>query len=108
MAYTSHHYYYGGIFNSDYRKNFHESFLSFIDSLKRKNIELAESEQSYREIFNATADAIILYDLEGNILEVNQTMIQNLDTNKMKLRTFLSIQSVQLMKDTLRNWLSLT
>ncbi len=74
-------------------KSFHESFLSLIDRLKGKNIELAESEQSYREIFNATADAIILHDLEGNILEVNQTMLQNLGYSQNEI-TQLSIESI--------------
>ncbi|QQS50625.1 MAG: PAS domain S-box protein [Bacteroidota bacterium] len=88
-------------------KNFHESFLSFIDSLKRKNIELAESEQSYREIFNATADAIILYDLEGNILEVNQTMIQNLGYEQNEIKD-LSIHSISAANEGYTQELALT
>jgi len=39
-------------------------------------IALEESEQNYREIFNATSDAIFIHDSSnGEILDVNQTML---------------------------------
>jgi PAS domain S-box-containing protein len=40
--------------------------------LKTKHIQ--ENESKYTEIYNAASDAIIIYDMPGNILEVNQAM----------------------------------
>lgn len=37
--------------------------------------ELARAEQRYREIYNATNDAILIYNLEGKILDVNRAML---------------------------------
>ncbi len=69
---------------------FNVAFLKFINDLNQKNIEIAQNEQNYREIFNSSADAIIIQDLEGKILEVNQAMrdtygYQNEDVSKLKL-----------------------
>jgi PAS domain S-box-containing protein len=66
------------------------TFLELIADLKQKNIEIAENEQSYREIFNSSADAIFIHDLEGNILEVNDAMLKTYgytraDANRLSL-----------------------
>ena len=39
--------------------------------LQVRKKELLESEQQYRDIFNSTTDALLIYDLKGNIKEVN-------------------------------------
>ena len=43
--------------------------------LEQKNTLLSEKEQNYREIFNASTDAIFIHDLEGKITDVNQSML---------------------------------
>jgi PAS domain S-box-containing protein len=51
---------------------------TFVNAIKRKeSIEaLHESEQSHREIYNATTEAIITFDLEtGRIIDVNKAML---------------------------------
>ena len=50
----------------------------FINAIKRKESVqiLQESEQSHREIYNATNEAIIIHDLDtGKILDVNNAML---------------------------------
>jgi len=49
-----------------------------IDVTEQKGLldELRRSEQNYREIFNATSDAIFIHDAEtGQVLDVNQAML---------------------------------
>lgn len=51
----------------------------FVNALKRKESEkiLIESERNYREIFNATSEAIIIYDYNNaRIIDVNQAAIK--------------------------------
>ena len=51
----------------------------FVNALKRKESEkvLIESERNYREIFNATSEAIIIYDYNNEqIIDVNQAAIR--------------------------------
>jgi PAS domain S-box-containing protein len=50
----------------------------FINAIQRKNAEkeLMQSEQNYREIFNATNEAIFIQDIiSGQIIDVNQAML---------------------------------
>jgi PAS domain S-box-containing protein len=50
----------------------------FLDITDRKRVEeaLRESEENYREIFNATSDAIFIHDADtGAILDVNRAML---------------------------------
>ena len=56
-------------------ENFNSYFIKLIDNLKKKNFEIAESEQNYREIFNTSSDAIFIHNLQGNILDVNDAML---------------------------------
>ncbi len=47
-----------------------------ITERKKAEVALKESERNYREIFNATSDAIFIHDAKtGNILDVNQVML---------------------------------
>jgi PAS domain S-box-containing protein len=54
-----------------------------IDITEQKELldDLSRSEQNYREIFNATSDAIFIHDSEtGQILDVNQSMLNMFNT----------------------------
>ncbi len=55
---------------------FYNSLIKTINSLKEKNIKLAQSEQNYREIFNSSIDAIFILDTEGKILDVNNSVLE--------------------------------
>ena len=45
--------------------------------IRRKQFEerLIKSERNYREIFNSSTDAIFIHDLQGNIVDVNHSML---------------------------------
>jgi PAS domain S-box-containing protein len=45
--------------------------LTDVTALKQAESALRESERNYREIFNATNEALIILDLDGRILDVN-------------------------------------
>ncbi|MBE0501767.1 MAG: PAS domain S-box protein, partial [Desulfuromonadales bacterium] len=48
-----------------------------VTGIRRAEAALLESEQSYREIFNASSEAIVLRDVEsGQILDVNRSMLE--------------------------------
>ena len=58
---------------------FHQIGEVFVNALKRKESEkiLIENERNYREIFNATSEAIIIYDYHNNqIIDVNQAALR--------------------------------
>ena len=49
----------------------------FLNQLRRSEAVLRESERNYREVFNATADAIFIHDAAtSRILRVNQAMVR--------------------------------
>ena len=61
--------------DSDEVSLMHQVGEIFVNALKRKESEkvLIESESNYREIFNATSEAIIIYDYNNaQIIDVNQ------------------------------------
>ena len=45
--------------------------------IKRQKYEadLAKAEQRYREIYNATSDAILIHNLDGDVIDVNKAML---------------------------------
>jgi len=54
-----------------------QAFDAMARKLKTREEALVESESSYRNIFNATKDAILLYDIAGDkIIELNSTAIE--------------------------------
>ena len=57
------------------------------EMLKRKQYEadLKRSEQNYREIFNATADTICIYNTEGDLIDMNDAMINMYGYSKLEL-----------------------
>ncbi|MFP7755539.1 ABC transporter substrate-binding protein [Thermodesulfobacteriota bacterium B35] len=51
--------------------------LKLKKSVELRTVELAQSEQRFREIFNSTSDALFVHDPEtGDIRDVNQTMLK--------------------------------
>jgi PAS domain S-box-containing protein len=56
--------------------SFNATYKKLLDDLKQRNKIIAQNEQSYREMFNASADAIFIHDLHGDIIEVNEAMLK--------------------------------
>lgn len=62
---------------------------------------LKESENRYRDLFNSASDAILIRDLEGNILEVNQAASELTgytvdELVKTNIRQFLTAESFEI------------
>ncbi len=55
---------------------FYNTFHVLVNDLKTQNIKLQFSEQSYREIFNSTTDAILKLDYNGEIEDINDAACQ--------------------------------
>lgn len=55
----------------------------------RSEEELSKSERNYREIFNATTDAICIFSIEGNILDVNNAMLSMYGYQKAEVSSLL-------------------
>jgi PAS domain S-box-containing protein len=55
-------------------REYYKRFAKLVNTLETKNKHIQENESKYTEIYNAASDAIIIYDMPGNILEVNQAM----------------------------------
>lgn len=47
-----------------------------ISELEKSNKTISEKERNYREIFNASTDAIFIHDMYGRILDVNESMLK--------------------------------
>lgn len=56
-------------------KVFNNKLLKFIEELELKNKEISQKEQSYREIFNSSIDAIFIFDFKGKILDFNKSSL---------------------------------
>ena len=52
---------------------------------KRTEKALLESEEKYRVLFNSAADAIVIHDLEGHFLEVNDEAVKRLGYSRDEL-----------------------
>lgn len=57
-------------------KQFNSTFLNLINDLNNKNIEVAQQEKQYRDIFDYSTDAIFIHNLDGSIYDVNETMLK--------------------------------
>ncbi|MBN1415796.1 MAG: PAS domain S-box protein [Bacteroidales bacterium] len=55
---------------------FLRTFSGLISDLEISNVIISESERSYREIFNSATDAIFIHDLDGKVLDVNNSMLK--------------------------------
>jgi PAS domain S-box-containing protein len=54
---------------------FNAAYTRVIVDLEESKQMISEKERNYREIFNSSTDAIFVHDLEGNILDVNDSML---------------------------------
>lgn len=68
-------------------RSYNQTFENLIRDLEDKNIKITQSEQNYREIFNSSSDAIFIHDLKGNILDVNDAMLNMYGLNKKDMQT---------------------
>ncbi len=48
---------------------------TMVAEIARQTKTLRDNERNYREIYNATSDAIFIHTLDGTLLDVNQTML---------------------------------
>ncbi|KKM14415.1 hypothetical protein LCGC14_1706350, partial [marine sediment metagenome] len=67
------------------KKNYFVAVFDNITERKKAEQELKESEEKFRMIFNNANDAIVIVDLEGKILECNQTTSDRLGYTKEEL-----------------------
>ncbi|RLF36645.1 MAG: hypothetical protein DRN08_00940 [Thermoplasmata archaeon] len=56
----------------------------FRDLRERRKVEeqLVRSEKKFRNIFDATSDLLLYVDIEGNVLDVNKTVLETLNLKK--------------------------
>jgi PAS domain S-box-containing protein len=72
--------------------------------IRRSAVKLKESEQNYREIFNATNDAILLHDAEtGQVLDVNEAVLR-MHGNASKAELLQGRGDQFFIKDSRYNW----
>ena len=57
-------------------KQYRQAYIGFIADLEQSNKKISEQERNYREIFNSSTDAIFIHDLNGKILDVNDSMLK--------------------------------
>jgi len=58
------------------QNKFNFTYIKLISDLEKTNELISEQERNYRAIFNSSTDAIFLHDLNGNILDVNSSMLK--------------------------------
>jgi len=65
-----------------------EKLVSEIEERKNYELKLASSERNYREIFNATSEAIFIHDISnGSIIDVNEPMLQMFGYKRNELKS---------------------
>jgi len=69
-------------------KTSNENLISEIEERKKYELKLASSERNYREIFNATSEAIFIHDIaNSDIIDVNEPMLAMYGYSKNELLT---------------------
>jgi PAS domain S-box-containing protein len=63
----------------------YDTLLQWIDLLKKENRSLRQGERKYRTLFESAGDSIAIHDLEGRILEVNESMCRCLGYSREAL-----------------------
>jgi PAS domain S-box-containing protein len=54
---------------------FNNAYSVLISNLEGSNKIISEKERNYREIFNSSTDAIFIHELDGKIIDVNDSML---------------------------------
>nr|AGF93183.1 multi-sensor signal transduction histidine kinase [uncultured organism] len=65
-----------------------DKYLGFTEDItdrKEKEKVLEKSREKFKELFDAMNDAVFVYDLDGNILDVNNTAVKRLGYSKKEL-----------------------
>ena len=57
-------------------RQYSKAYLGFIADLEQSNKKISDQERNYRQIFNSSTDAIFIHDLNGKILDVNDSMLK--------------------------------
>ncbi len=72
-----------------------QNFIQMRDSIHEKITDLTESENRFREIYNASSDAILIHDAgTGKILDVNQTMLEMFGYNSIEEVLSMTVQDI--------------
>lgn len=61
-----------------------EGYILDFTEKKKATDALSDSERKYREIFNSTSDALFIDDIEGNIIDVNDTMLKMYEYDRIE------------------------
>ncbi len=69
-----------------------------IESISRAEEALKESEEKYGSLFKHSNDAILLYDLEGNIIDFNQKVLDQFRYDKSEIAS-LKISDLHVTED---------
>lgn len=77
---------------------FNQTYISLLKDLEDRNLIIAQNEQNYREIFNSSADAIFIQDMEGKILEVNEAMLKTYEYTADEIKN-IDISKLSAQKD---------
>lgn len=76
-------------------KELNETYHMMLDTIKKRQNQLVASEHNYSEIFNATNEAILLFNAKnGNIIDANKAMINMFDYRSKKLLLSENIDDV--------------
>ena len=69
------------------------AYSGLISDLEESNKKISESERNYREIFNSSTDAIFVHDVDGKIVDVNDSMLKMYDWPREEVLS-LSIKDI--------------
>lgn len=57
-----------------------------ISEVKKKESQLVQSEEKFKNIFHSTSDAILIFDLDFNVLSVNNTLLSLLKLDRQMIQ----------------------
>ncbi len=70
------------------QNKFNTTYRQLVSNLENSNRKISEQERNYREIFNSSTDAIFIHDLNGKILDVNNSMLKMYGYKKEDIDNF--------------------
>jgi PAS domain S-box-containing protein len=84
---------------SDEVGNLVDSFNGMLAQIGERSDALRNSERRYRALLNQAADAFLLHDLEGRIIDVNQRTCDSLGYSRKELLT-MTVADLEVATDT--------